>query len=362
MEKVDNKVGIFILNHNGIRWLKENLYTVNKYSKAHRIVIIDNNSTDDSIEYIEANFPNIKIKKHQYNYGFSKGYNRVLMKEFDLEYFILMNNDVTVTPNWIEPMLELIQQKDVGIIQPKIINSIKQNQFDYAGAAGGFIDILGLPFCRGRIINNLELDFGQYDENINIFWASGCCFLIKRKLFQRLKGFDEDLFMHQEEIDLCWRTHGLKKKIYYCGSSLIYHYGGGTLNNQNPKKHYYNHRNNLLILIKNMPTHLLIATLPMRLLLDYCIILSYLILGLLYLLYTAPLHLNTSYKANSTYGYKMIKKSFWIVLSHISFLLLLKKFLKKRYPIIDTKQMYLRSIIWDYYILKKKKFSDLKKF
>ena len=167
--------------------------------------------------------------------------------------------------------------------------------------------------------------------------------------------------MHQEEIDLCWRTQGVKKEIYYCGSSLIYHYGGGTLNNQNPKKHYYNHRNNLLILIKNMPTHLLMATLPARLILDYCIILFYLMSGLLYLLYTAPLYLNTSYKTNHIYAFETIKKSFWILLAHISFLLLLKKFLKKRYP-IDAKHIYFRSIIWDYYILKKKKFSDLKKF
>ena len=361
MEKMNEKIGIFILNYNGIQWLKKNIKNIYESSEHYNIIVIDNNSSDDSVDYINTNFPKIDVRVNRKNYGFAKGYNEVLLKEFNFTYFLLLNNDVQVTNNWIEPMLRLIKKNNISIVQPKILNAIQQNRFDYAGAAGGFIDILGIPFCRGRILNNIEFDFGQYDHNTKIFWASGCCLLIESNLFHQLHGFDEDLFMHQEEIDLCWRASLLNKATYYCGSSTIYHYGGGTLAYNNRKKHYYNHRNNLLMLIKNLPISLLIIILPIRLIMDYIIITSYFLVGLLYILFTFPLYFDKHYKPDNKYGIKNIKISFWILLAHISGIFLLRKFIKKRSP-IKTKCIYPSSIIWDYYIMKIRKFSELKKF
>jgi len=361
MEKINDKLGIFILNYNGIQWLEKNLKNIYESSDNYNIIIIDNNSNDDSVNYIKTHFPKIDVIVNEKNYGFSKGYNQVLLKEFDFTYFLLLNNDVKVTNNWIEPMLRLIKKHNISIVQPKILNAVQKNLFDYAGAAGGFLDILGIPFCRGRIINKIELDSGQYDNDTKISWASGCCLLIESNVFHQLKGFDEDLFMHQEEIDLCWRAKLLNKETYYCGDSTIYHYGGGTLEYTNPNKHYYNHRNNLLMLIKNLPLHVLIIVLPIRLIMDYMMIASYFILGLLYILFTLPLYFDKEYEPNHKYGIEKVKISFSILSAHISGLFLLRKFIKKRLP-IETHHMYPGSIIWDYYIKRYKKFSELKKF
>ena len=361
MEKINHKLGIFILNHNGIKWLEKNLNNIVQHSQNNKIVIIDNNSNDNSIEYVRNNFPQISIKFNYKNYGFAKGYNNILLKEFNFKYFILLNNDVVLTENWINPMLDLIEKDEIGIVQPKILNLSNKEKFDYAGAAGGFIDITGIPFCRGRILNNLETDYGQYNTNMQIFWASGCCFLIKSELFQKLNGFDEDFFMHQEEIDLCWRAQAKNSKIYYCSETTIYHYGGGTLASINPKKHFYNHRNSLLLLLKNLSFHLILIIFPIRLMIDYLVVIYYFLTGLLYTIFTIPLYLHKHYTPNQKKGIEKIKTSFFILIAHISLLLLLPKFIKKRSP-INSKNIYPGSIILDYYLMKKKKFSDLKKF
>ena len=361
MEKMKEKLGIFILNHNGIKWLEKNLNNIIEHSQNNKIIIIDNNSNDNSVEYIRSNFPQISIKFNYKNYGFSKGYNNILLKEFNFEYFILLNNDVVLTKDWLNPMLDLIKKDEISIIQPKILNLLNKKQFDYAGAAGGFIDITGIPFCRGRILNKIETDYGQYNTNMNIFWASGCCFMIKSELFQKLNGFDEDFFMHQEEIDLCWRAQAMNKKIYYCSESTVYHHGGGTLESSNPIKHFYNHRNSLLLLFKNLPIHLLFTVFPIRLMIDYLIVIYYFMTGLFYFIFTSPLYFQKDYIPSKKKGIRKIQTSILILIAHMSFLLLFRKFTKKRSP-INAKNIYPRSIIFDYYLMKKKKFSDLKKF
>tara|TARA_Y100001968_G_C19395054_1_gene737785 strand:- start:153 stop:1229 length:1077 start_codon:yes stop_codon:yes gene_type:complete len=358
MEKINKKIGIFILNYNGLKWIKKNLHNIILNSPQATITIIDNNSHDSSIEYVKSTFPSVNIVEHRKNYGFAKGYNKVLLKNVDLDYFVIMNNDIMVTKNWINPILDLITKQNIGIVQPKIMNSQQREYFDYAGGAGGFIDILGIPFCKGRIMNNMEKDSGQYQKNTNIFWASGCCFMIDRFLFQDLNGFDEDFFMHQEEIDLCWRAQSLNKEIYYCAESTIYHHGGGTLQVNNPTKHYYNHRNSLFLLLKNMNIKLLILILPTRLIMDYIISISYFLLAVFYLFFNTSKHKE---KDNKTQWINTWKTSLSILKAHLSFCLLLPFFLKKRMP-INGKYIYPRSIIFDYYVNKNHTFSQLKKF
>ena len=354
MEKINKNIGVFILNYNGLKWIKNNLPNIIINTPNVGITIIDNNSKDNSINYIENNFPEINIIKHRKNHGFSKAYNKVLLNNFHNDYFVIMNNDVKVTNNWLQPMLTLIQKPNIGIVQPKIMNYNQKKLFDYAGAAGGFIDIYGIPFCRGRIINNIEKDRGQYENNTQIFWASGCCFMIRRDVFQALNGFDEDFFMHQEEIDLCWRAQGLNIESYYCAKSTIYHYGGGTLQSNNPIKNYYNHRNNLLLLLKNMSLKLLVTSLPLRLLMDYMLILYYLILGIILLV-------QKLYVKESTKGFNNLKTSYLILCSHLSILIIYSKFIKKRAP-VETKKIYKKSILFDYYVRSKRTFLQLNDF
>ena len=341
-----NKIGIYILNYNGIYWLKKNINMIISESAKADIIVIDNNSTDNSIKYLSDNYPEIQIKRNNKNYGFSQGYNNILLKEEQYEYFILINNDVEVTKNWIDPMLEILKNKNIGIVQPKILSKQQKNKFDYAGAAGGFLDILGLPFCRGRILHNIEYDKGQYDCNTPITWASGCCFMIKTKLFQELNGFDEDLFMHQEEIDLCWRAHDRKSEVYYCYNSVVYHVGGGSLKYTNPIKSFFNHRNNLLIIIKNMKLTNLIVTLPIRIIIDYLLIILYVfesIVGLFQLDWNRT-------KINSA-------KS--IIQAHIALIKLVPKFILKR-KAIKKNILSNKFLLIEYYLKRNKTFKELK--
>jgi len=341
-----NKIGIYVLNYNGIYWLKQNLNMLVSESAKANIVVIDNNSTDNSIKYLSDNYPEIEIRKNNKNYGFSKGYNHVLLKEKKYEHFVLINNDVEVTKNWLEPMLEMIKNKNIGIVQPKILNKQQKNKFDYAGAAGGFLDILGLPFCRGRIINHIEYDKGQYDYNAPITWASGCCFMIKAKLFQELNGFDEDLFMHQEEIDLCWRAHDRSSEVYYCYNSVVYHVGGGSLKYTNPIKSFFNHRNSLLIIIKNMNLANLLVTIPMRIIIDYLVIILNVFESIVGL-----------FKID--WNRTKIKNAKSIIQAHISFFKLMPKFILKR-KAIKKNILTNKFILIECYLKGHKKFTELK--
>ncbi|PQA91978.1 dTDP-Rha--alpha-D-GlcNAc-pyrophosphate polyprenol alpha-3-L-rhamnosyltransferase [Chryseobacterium shigense] len=261
-------LAVVILNWNGKNWLEKFLPDVVRFSQNADIYVIDNLSNDDSIDFIEHQFPTVKIIRNDKNYGFAGGYNEGL-KEIKNEYYCLLNSDVEVTENWINPVMDLFE-KDASIaaIQPKVLAFNNKKSFEFAGAAGGMIDNLGYPYCRGRIFDSLEEDHGQYDDETEIFWASGCCFFIRSRDFWAQNGFDERFFAHQEEIDLCWRLINSGKKIFYTGKSKIYHVGGGTLNKQSAQKTYLNMRNNLSMMVKNLPFPQLIAVITSRLVLD----------------------------------------------------------------------------------------------
>lgn len=262
------KVAIAILNWNGKHWLEKFLPNVILYSQEATIYVIDNDSTDDSLKFLEQNFPTIKIIKNNKNTGFAGGYNEGL-KQISEEIYCLLNSDVKVTENWIQPIIELfIKNTEIAAIQPKIRSFEADQYFEFAGAGGGLIDNLGYPYCRGRIFEKLEEDKGQYNDETEIFWASGCALFIRKEDYWSMNGLDERFFAHQEEIDLCWRLKNAGRKIYYCGKSTVFHVGGGTLNKQSPQKTYLNIRNNLSMLLKNLPIAALLWVIPARLILD----------------------------------------------------------------------------------------------
>lgn len=261
------KIAIAILNWNGTSWLQQFLPTLIRNSANAEIYVIDNNSTDNSVFFLESNFPQIKIVKNLQNFGFAGGYNEGL-KSIEADIYCLLNSDVEVTENWLDPVISLFKNNlDIAAIQPKVLDFNQKNRFEFAGAGGGLIDNLGYPYCRGRVFENIEKDHGQYDDECEIFWASGCCLFIRSEDFHKQNGFDERFFAHQEEIDLCWRLKNEGRKIYYTGKSTIYHVGGGTLNKQNPQKTYLNFRNNLSMMLKNLPSNQLYLIL-LRLTLD----------------------------------------------------------------------------------------------
>jgi len=261
-------VAIAILNWNGKNWLEKFLPSVLKYSSEAEIYVIDNASTDDSIQFLKTNFPTVKIIQNQRNSGFAAGYNEGL-KSIKSDIYCLLNSDVEVTENWISPIIKLFSEdQTIAAIQPKILDYNQKDKFEFAGAGGGLIDNLGYPYCRGRVFDSIESDNGQYDDETEIFWASGCSLFIRSEDFWKMDGFDERFFAHQEEIDLCWRLKNSGKKIYYTGKSTIYHVGGGTLKKENPKKTYLNFRNNLTMMLKNLPSPKAFFILFLRLHLD----------------------------------------------------------------------------------------------
>ena len=261
-------LAIAILNWNGKKWLEKFLPSVIQHSAEADIYVIDNASTDHSIQFLEANFPQVKIIRNQSNSGFAEGYNEGL-KSIKADIYCLLNSDVEVTENWIAPIIKLFSENtDIAAIQPKILDYNKKDKFEFAGAGGGLIDNLGYPYCRGRVFENIEFDKGQYNDETEIFWASGCSLFIRSQDFWKMDGFDERFFAHQEEIDLCWRLKNKGRKIYYCGKSTIYHVGGGTLKKENPEKTYLNFRNNLSMMLKNLPSSKVFLILFLRLHLD----------------------------------------------------------------------------------------------
>lgn len=248
------KIAIAILNWNGKSWLEKFLPNVLENSQSAEVYVIDNASTDDSVSYISTYFPSVKIVINQQNHGFAGGYNEGL-KQINADIYCLLNSDVEVTPGWLDPVAALFEKNpDIAAIQPKVLDYNRKNFFEFAGAGGGLIDNLGYPYCRGRVFENVEEDKGQYNDETEIFWASGCCLFIRSEDFWKENGFDARFFAHQEEIDLCWRLKNSGRKIYYTGKSAIYHVGGGTLQKQNPRKTYLNIRNNLSMMLKNLPS------------------------------------------------------------------------------------------------------------
>jgi hypothetical protein len=336
-------VAIVILNWNGKKLLEKFLPTIlhNLPSYAD-VYVIDNASSDDSVNFILTNFPSVRIVFNQCNFGFAKGYNEGL-KKINADYFVLLNSDVEVTANWIEPIISLME-KDMTIAacQPKLLNYNVRDEFEYAGGAGGFIDKFGYPFCRGRIFNSFEKDKGQYDDTREIFWASGACLFIRAEKYFEVGGLDEDFFAHQEEIDLCWRLRNMGYKIMYCSDSKVYHIGAGTLAKVNPQKTFFNFRNNLLLLCKNHATKFFFTKLFLRGILDGIAALKFLFSGNL-------LH------------------SFAVVKAHFSFYSLLPKMLRKRKELRKNIKpcpssdgcVYNGSIVWQYFARGKRKFSEL---
>ena len=262
------KIAVVILNWNGEILLERYLPSVIEFSGDADIYVADNASTDGSITMVKSRFPSVTVIQNSENGGFAKGYNDAL-KNIDADVYCLLNSDVEVTQNWLDPIKKaFLEMPDASIIQPKILDLLRRDRFEYAGAAGGFLDQLGYPFCRGRIFQELEIDEGQYDDRREIFWATGACMFIKREVFKGLGGFDEDYFAHQEEVDLCWRAQNKGHKVYYVGTSKVYHLGGSTLSNMNPKKTFLNFRNSLFSIAKNLPKRKAFIILFLRLVLD----------------------------------------------------------------------------------------------
>lgn len=262
------KIAVVILNWNGVQLLEKFLPSVVKYSTQATVYLADNASTDESISFVEKNFPSVIIIKNKINYGFAGGYNEAL-QHIDADIYALVNSDIEVSENWLQPILTTFEnEKNTAIIQPKILDYKNKDYFEYAGAAGGFIDKYGYPYCRGRIFETVEKDMGQYDNSCEIFWSSGACFFIRACVYFELKGFDADFFAHQEEIDLCWRAINKGYKIKYISDSKVFHVGGATLELGNPKKTYLNFRNSLLMLTKNLPINKLFQILFVRMILD----------------------------------------------------------------------------------------------
>ena len=263
-----NKVAVVILNWNGKSFLENFLPSVIKFSSGAQIIVADNNSTDDSVEFLKVHFPQVKTIINHANEGFAKGYNTAL-RQVDAHYYVLLNSDVEVTENWIDPIVALLDSnKQIAACQPKILDYYHKNKFEYAGASGGFIDTYGYPFCRGRIFNILEEDQGQYNNAIEVFWASGACLFLRAEAFWKVGGFDDDYFAHMEEIDLCWRMKNSGYKIYVEPQSIVYHVGGGTLNKISPRKTFLNFRNNLITLTKNASSQFLFFKIIYRMILD----------------------------------------------------------------------------------------------
>ncbi|HPI79346.1 MAG TPA: glycosyltransferase family 2 protein [Cyclobacteriaceae bacterium] len=275
-----SRTAVVILNYNGKELLEKFLPSVIGFSGDAQIIVADNQSTDGSRAFLQQAFPGVALIAIPSNLGFCGGYNFAL-RQVEAEYYVLLNSDVEVTANWLSPIVSLLDNDAAtGAVQPKILSYRNKKQFEYAGAAGGFIDWLGYPFCRGRIFDVLEEDQGQYDDTTPIFWASGACMAIRASLYHSMGGLDETFFAHMEEIDLCWRLNRAGHKVMYCGNSTVYHVGGATLHKSNPKKAYYNFRNGMITLIKNLGKAQLAITLPIRLVLDWMAAIRFLLWGI----------------------------------------------------------------------------------
>ena len=268
MEIQKINTAVVILNWNGIKWIQKFLPTIIEKSNEANIYIADNASTDESVDFVNNNYPSVKIIQNSSNEGYAKGYNDAL-KNLDENYYILINSDIEVTDNWINPIINLMEQDtSIAACQPKILDYTNRDNFEYAGASGGYIDNLGYPYCRGRIFSDLEKDVNQYDDIKEVFWASGACLFIRAESFKDINGFDNDFFAHQEEIDLCWRLKNNGFKVMVNPKSTVFHVCGGTLYSASPFKTYLNFRNNLFMLFKNLPFLKLLVTLLLRLPLD----------------------------------------------------------------------------------------------
>jgi len=332
------KVAIVILNWNGLKYLREFLPSVMASTWPNLDVVVgDNGSSDGSVSFLKENFPTVKIIQNDKNYGFTGGYNRVL-ERVEADYFILLNSDVEVPAGWIEPVIHLMESDTlIAAAAPKIKAFAQKDHFEHAGAAGGFIDKYGYPFCRGRMFYEIEADKGQYEQSGEVFWATGASMFVKKQYWVEAGGFDERFFAHMEEIDLCWRLKNMGYKVMYCAQSEIYHVGGGTLNTENPFKTFLNFRNNLLLLRNNLSFWRGLFIIAIRFWMDLLAIVRFLNEGK--------------------------RKDAWAVSrAHQNFVVQLFKgggLRTKRSNLPDLKGMYKHSIVWSFFMKKNHSFSSL---
>lgn len=333
------KIAIVILNWNGRSMLEKFLPSVVSCSSdVAEIIVADNGSTDDSVDFLSTHYPSLRIIRLDRNYGFADGYNRAL-DQVEADYYVLLNSDVEVTPHWIEPVIEQMEQdRQIVAAQPKLLMYDQRDTFEYAGGAGGFIDKYGYPFCRGRLFTTLEKDKGQYDDPCEIFWASGAAMFVKSELWHKLGGLDGDFFAHMEEIDFCWRAKNSGYKVVYCPHSVIYHVGGGTLPKSSPRKTFLNFRNNMALLYKNLPQNRLWWVLSLRVVLDY-------VAGFKFLAEGHPLEFSAVAKAHRAF-YKWMPR------------LKVKRYRRQEHQKVSC--LYQGRLLFDYYLWHKQRFSDLK--
>lgn len=342
MAKIKSKkVAVVILNHNGKHFAEKFIPPLLKTNyNDFEIIYVDNASNDGSLEFVRTKYPQIKTIEIKINKGFTDGYIRAL-SQIDADYYVLLNSDVEVTPDWISPIMKLFEKEPkLAACQPKVKSYHQKTHFEYAGAAGGYIDKLGYPFSRGRIFDTVEEDKGQYDDTREIFWATGACLFIKSDIYHQVGGLDNDFVVHMEEIDLCWRIKNQGYKIMVCPQSVVYHVGGGAMPYGSFPKIYRNFRNCLIMLLKNIPLSQLLWKLPLRLLLDQIAAWRALFLGRVH-------EFGAIYKAHFQFFIKLPK---WLNKRKQA-----RKFVKKKQPT----GIYQKAIVVDYFLKGKKKFSQL---
>lgn len=331
------KLAIVILNWNGKKFLEKFLPSViNNSPSFAEVYVADNGSVDGSVELVLKRFPQVQFLDLGSNLGYTGGYNLALEK-IDAQYYVLLNSDIQVEPGWVEPIIDLMDHDpEIAACQPKILSWYKPDEFEYAGASGGFIDKYGFPFCRGRIFESLEKDAGQYDDLMDVFWATGACMFIRGSDFENAGRLDRDFFAHMEEIDLCWRLKRMGKRIVCQPSSVVYHVGGGTLPKNSPRKTFLNFRNNILLLSKNLPANIFYMILLKRIVLDFIASFKFLLSG-------------------------HIMDCFAVLRAHMHVLILMRKKRNqgKELPYVPVEGVYKSSIVKDYFMAGRNKYSQL---
>jgi len=337
---MNNSTAVVILNWNGVEQLRAFLPSVVEHTQDAEIIIADNASTDNSVDWVRQQYPQIRIISLTQNYGYAGGYNEAL-KFVDADFLVLLNSDIEVTSAWLQPLINVLEQNPrVAACQPKILSYNDKTHFEYAGAAGGYIDKYGIPFCKGRIFKTIEADTDQYNQPAEVFWASGACLTIRNTIFKKIGGFDADFFAHMEEIDLCWTIHRLGYSIQYVPNSTIYHVGGATLNKVNPKKTFLNFRNSLWMLQKHLPKNKLVVILFIRICLDGLAAVHYLSAG-------QWKHFVAVFNAHMSFYFNGKNKGKRAALLHLPFFY------------SDTNFIIKKSIIFEYYLKNKKTYNSL---
>ena|ERR1041385_4405150 len=337
------RTAVVILNYNGLNFLKQFLDTiVRECPQDAEVIVADNYSSDESVRWLHQNYPQLKIIQHPVNYGFAGGYNKAL-RQIDAKYFVVLNSDIEVTQGWLAPLIDYMEQHpDVAASHPKIRSFRSKEYFEYAGAGGGFIDMFGFPFCRGRIFTKLEKDMGQYDDIVPVFWATGACMIVRSDCFWQAGGFDDFFFAHMEEIDLCWRFQRMGYKVMCLPFSKVFHIGGGTLPKNSPRKTFLNYRNNLSMLAKNLPVALLLPVFLFRLITDIAA-------SAVFLIQSGLPHFASVWKA------------YFSFLANLSKIIRSRKEFGKTYSFKLSSTIYKNSVLLAYFVGGKKKFSQLKR-